>query len=552
MRGDSSFAGDSRSSALWGKGSNGETRRSALWGKGGRSAVASLSLVVAFMVPVAAASADGGSGSSNSGSSSATEHRAVVPGALLKAAESQPDRVFHVIVQGSHGKSSDDVKSALSGSGKLKKKFMSISGIAADIDGKDLLKLARHPSVLAITPDVVAKTESYQNNEVWRDTVKTEQLARTVGSRSVPAIAIVDSGVDASRVADFGGRVIAQADMTGSGSTSDDYGHGTLVAGLAAGASATYPGAAKTAPIVSLRVSGGDGRILTSSLIAAVDFILANKDQYRIGVANFSTRSAGATSFRIDPLDKAVEKLVFNNIVVVAAGGNHGNGSKVNMSYAPGNDPFVITVGATDTMGSSPAPDDTVPSWSAFGRTADGFGKPDIAAPGRYLIGPAAAGSTIAIKGADRMRAPGYMWMSGTSLSTAIVSGIAAQLRAARPDWSVGQVKGALMATAVMPLSAAATGAAGNGVVNAAAAGQLLSPPNANAALERFVSNGTFDATAFASSATGGLFSTDWYMTDWYATDWYATDWYATDWYATDWFMTDWYATDWYATDWFE
>ena len=58
------------------------------------------------------------------------------------------------------------------------------------------------------------------------------------------------------------------------------------------------------------------------------------------------------------------------------------------MLYAPGNDPFVITVGAIDLGNSVGADDDTVAPWSAYGYTPDGFYKPDVAAPGRYMVGP--------------------------------------------------------------------------------------------------------------------------------------------------------------------
>ena len=79
-----------------------------------------------------------------------------------------------------------------------------------------------------------------------------------------------------------------------------------------------------------------------------------------------------------------MESLWFNGVVVVAAAGNYGvaNTPQV-VSYAPGNDPFVITVGATETQSTKTAGDDTVAPWSAYGHTLDGFAKPEISAPGR-------------------------------------------------------------------------------------------------------------------------------------------------------------------------
>ena len=99
-----------------------------------------------------------------------------------------------------------------------------------------------------------------------------------------------------------------------------------------------------------------------------------------------------------DPLNKAVEKLWFSGVVVVAAVGNYGvNGAATTVAYAPGNDPFVISVGASDTKGTGwTEGDDVAAPWSAYGYTLDGFAKPDLGAPGRQLIGPVPATSTMA------------------------------------------------------------------------------------------------------------------------------------------------------------
>jgi len=174
--------------------------------------------------------------------------------------------------------------------------------------------------------------------------------------------------------------------------TADDAeGHGTMVAGVAAGAG-LYPGGAQNAPIVSIRTANANGESRTSDVVAAADWILAHAHEYNIRVVNLSLAGASDTTIRIDPLDRAVEALWLKGIVVVAAAGNHGNGGPVNMSYAPGNDPFVITVGAADIGTSIAAGDDLPAPFSAWGYTPDGFMKPEIAAPGRYMYGPVPAG----------------------------------------------------------------------------------------------------------------------------------------------------------------
>ena len=260
-----------------------------------------------------------------------------------------------------------------------------------------------------------------------------------------PAIAIVDSGIDSSKVADFGNRVVASVNFssTSPGATGDAEGHGTMVAGIAAGASSAHPGVAQNAPLVSVRTSDANGMSYTSDVIAGVDWILQHKDAYNIRVANFSIAGGVASSFTVDPLDKAVEKLWFSGIVVVAAAGNHGSADGPVPIYAPGNDPFVITVGALDQGGDSATSNDTIAPWSAYGTTADGFHKPDLSAPGRWLIMPVPANSTLAQALPERVVAPGYMWMSGTSFASPMVAGAAAQMLARHPDWTPDQVKGA-------------------------------------------------------------------------------------------------------------
>ena len=66
------------------------------------------------------------------------------------------------------------------------------------------------------------------------------------------------------------------------------------------------------------------------------------------------------------------------------------------MPYAPASNPFVVTVGAVDIGGSLRTWDDARAPWSAYGRTPDGFLKPEICAPGRHMVGPIPMGSTLA------------------------------------------------------------------------------------------------------------------------------------------------------------
>ena len=480
------------------------------------------------------------------------------PPGLLAKAQANPQQVFNVIIRGARGVSSSAVASAFGAAshGHVLRTFTSINGIAATLTGAELKALSKNPNVLQIVPNVSVAPVGIEESTLWRSATGADQvpsLLGLTGGASLPTIAIVDSGVDSTKTQDFGSRIVASVNLSSTTPTAvgDDEGHGTMVAGIAAGASPVYPGVAPTAPIVSIRTADASGQSQTSDVIAACDWILQNKDAYDIRVANFSMVSSAQSSFTTDPLDAAVEQLWFHGIVVVTASGNYGQPGGVPMDYAPGNDPFVITVGALDTNGTASPADDFSAPWSAYGHTGDGFQKPEISAPGRWIVAPVPPGSTLATTAPDRVVAPGYMWMSGTSLAAPMVSGAAAALLGLHPEWTPGQVKGALMVSSAT-LPAISDWAGGVGELDAPQALQLAHAPNADANLEQFLTSDGSGGTVFDGATWEQVVQsqTDWSATDWSATDWSATDWSATDWSATDWSATDWSATDWSATDW--
>ena len=180
------------------------------------------------------------------------------------------------------------------------------------------------------------------------------------------------------------------------------------------------------------------------------------------------------------------------------------------MLYSPGNDPFVITVGAVDLGNSSRAYDDTVPSWSAYGYTHDGFYKPEVAAPGRYMVGPIAPGGSITALKPANMVGTDRIELSGTSFAAPVVSGTVAQMLARHPNWTPDQVKGALMRTARRVWKNPA--AAGVGEITASRAVTTSYTPNPNLGLEKFLATPAasgslpaFDSMSWASSAKASM-----------------------------------------------
>ena len=369
------------------------------------------------------------------------------------------------------------------------------------------------------------------------------------GGRNAPAIAVVDSGIQTGRF-DFGTRIAANVNLSSlpGNSAGDGRGHGTFVAGIAAGNASRYAGASPGSKIVSIDVMDDKGMAMTRDVIAAADWILANKDRYNIRVANFSLHSATPASVFYDPLDRAVERLWFNGVVVVTAAGNYGlDGRPSGVTFAPGNDPFVITVGAQDLHGSVSTRDDSAAPWSAFGYTLDGFSKPELGAPGRYMVAPVPNGSTLVSERPTNVRASGYMELSGTSFAAPVVAGAAAQILARHPEWTPDQVKGALMLTARHTPNAA-PGSLGVGMIDGYAASRVWNPPNPNAALNQFVapaadgSGLVFDTASWANVA---MADASWAQASWAQASWATASWANASWAQASWANASWASASW-------
>ena len=492
---------------------------------------------------------------------------AFVPASLLAKAEKRPAGVFKVIVQGSKLGVVASIRSArLANPGKaagLKRRLVTVQGVSAELTGKQLLKLARMQGINAIMPDARVQLAGLSNKQQWPFVSGVAHGWSDVTNGklpTLPAIAIVDSGIDASRP-DFDGRVIKQVTLTSlpGNSPGDGRGHGTFVAGIAAGSATSYTGAAPSAKLVSLDIMDDHGMALTSDVIAAADWIYQNKAAYNIRVANFSLHSTAPASVFWDPLDRAVEKLWLSGVVVVAASGNYGvDGQPSGVRYAPGNDPFVITVGANDTGGSVSTNDDKAAPWSSSGYTYDGFAKPDLVAPGRFMVGPVPPNSTLAQERPENVVAPGYMQLSGTSFAAPIIAGEAAYLLALHPSWTPDQIKGALMLTA-KAVPGAAPLSVGVGEVDAARADDVTNPPNPNLALNRYLvadpngsSTPVFDAASWGSAARSDASwgAASWGDASWGAASWGAASWGTASWGTASWGTASWGTASWGAASW--
>jgi serine protease AprX len=281
----------------------------------------------------------------------------------------------------------------------------------------------------------------------------------------------------------------------------DWYGHGQHVAGIIASngkssncsdCTQVVSGIAPGVNLVNLKVLDASGEGADSFVVAAIDRAIALKNKYNIRVMNLSLGRPVFESYTQDPLCQAVEAAWKAGITVVVSAGNDGRDNNFgNDGYgtinAPGNDPYVITVGAMRNMGTATRADDLVASYSSKGPSpVDHVVKPDLVAPGNQILSLLAQHETLAVTYPEDLApisaykhtstnagkpaiqpaydpasgqeppsvkvAPGYsnryLILSGTSMAAAVVSGAAADLLEAVPSLTPDEVKILLMKTA--------------------------------------------------------------------------------------------------------
>lgn len=364
-------------------------------------------------------------------------------------------------------------------------------------------------------------------------------------------VAVVDTGI--SSTDDLAGKVIDGYDFSGEGDyKADSFGHGTFVAGLIAGSGAASGGAVKgIAPgvsLVSLKVAGADGSSDVIRVIAAIQWAVNHAVTDRIRVLNLSLGTDSTQSWRIDPLDAAVEGAWREGLVVTAAAGNQGSAGITK----PGDDPYVITVGSTDDATTPRKDDDLLAPFSSTGPTADGVAKPDLVAPGAHVVSTRSLGSTVDQAFPAARIDPVYLRGSGTSFSAPQVAGAAALLLQQRPKLTNNQVKGQLTATA-WALPDVARTAQGAGALDIAAALAAPTASASNSGLARSDGSGSpadsQGSLRYAARPSGSDKSV-WNVAPWNSTGWTSTGWTNAAWNSTGWTSTGWTSTGWTSTGW--
>jgi serine protease AprX len=356
-------------------------------------------------------------------------------------------------------------------------------------------------------------------------------------------VAVVDSGIaqhdDLNATTDrrSPSRIVASAGFNSStGNFKDKYGHGTHVAGIIGGNGAlsrsAYIGVAPKVNLVNVKVTDDRGAGNTSDVVAGLQWVYDHKNVYNIRVVNLSLNSSVAESYHTSPLDAALEILWFNRIVVVVSAGNNATSG---ILYPPANDPFVITVGATDDQGTADTGDDGLASYSAYGTTESGFAKPDLVAPGTNIISLLASKSCELYKAHPSHRVSGplagpdhYFRMSGTSMASAVTAGAAALLLQDEPTLNPDQVKYRLMTTA-RPFGPGA----GAGYLDVYAA-----------------VHSTTTATANTGTAASQLLWTGPDPVNWGSVSWGSVSWGSVSWGSVSWGSVSWGSVSWGSDYW--
>ena len=445
---------------------------------------------------------------------------------LAAAAASLPtDAELRVIVYGDAKRLKD-----VAGKGKLKikKRLRLIDADSAVVSAGDLKSLAAEDGVDFVAPDLPVQPTaagapvSFPFLSTLYPQIDGAPTAWGQGyTGSGVGVAVIDSGVVPS--SDFGNR-LTQVQLNGQTTVTDTYGHGTFVAGVLGGSSADgrYVGIAPGASIYAIDVHDAGG-VYTSNVILGLDWVDANRQAYNIRVANVSLSENVATSYLSSPLDAAVERLWQDGVTVVVSSGNLGPDT---MQYAPGNDPFAITVGAVDAAGTLTTGDDSVATFSSSGKTQDGFEKPELLAPGRRIPSILASGTTLAVQAPlANILAPGYGTMSGTSFSAPQVAGAAAVLLQAHPLWTPDQIKWALAQTG--------RGVSGSGARSLDIAAALAfsdTPGSANGGVTPAPQPGTTTTSTTATANTSSWNTSSWNTSSWNTSSWNTSSWNFSAW----------------------
>ncbi len=343
-----------------------------------------------------------------------------------KMAAASPDAKHKVIVTLNERLTDTQIAALQAAAGRfaVSSELPIIEGFAATATKGQIQALARHDLVSTIARDAPVHAFNADEQGAFGVTkAKLDDYALDGRNWFGPSpanvvVAVIDTGIDLGHQ-DMFLHVVGWNDLVNGNPTAyDDNGHGTHVAATIAGGdpkeTKLQDGVAPGSKLVGIKVLNSEGVGSTSTIVAGINWMVANRATYNIKVANMSLGSDGCSS-GVDPLSAAVNNAVAAGIAMVVAAGNSGPAScTIGPPAATAN---AITVGAAGAVSDDPytlATGLNLAYFSSRGPTLDGRSKPDLVAPG-VNVRSALAG-TIA----------GYTDESGTSMASPFVAGLAA------------------------------------------------------------------------------------------------------------------------------
>jgi serine protease AprX len=478
--------------------------------------------------------------------------------------------------------------------GKVNSRFNALDGLRAELPADRLGALRTTGGVRSVSADATVRLSSSgwssdgSGEQNTMSTVAATTGASTIWSRTDSqgrkitgkgiGVALIDSGVAPVKGLTGPGKVINGPDLSFESQAPnlrylDTYGHGTHMAGIIAGQDpppaagtnspkpAPFSGMAPDATLINMKVAAVDGAVDVSQVIAAIDWVVTHRNDpgLNIRVLNLSFGTDSTQDPRLDPMSYAVEAAWRKGIVVVVAAGNDGpTATRLSM---PAANPYVLSVGASDGLGTSSKYDDVVADFSTKGSSAR---HPDLVAPGKSVISLRNPNSYIDLNYPTGL-VPGdtesrLFRGSGTSQATAVVSGAAALLLQQRPTLTPDQVKTLLTSTATSMPKADPIGQ-GAGQLNLAAASWASTPRLAAQAHPAAAGTGSLElsrGTAHLVDPDSGtelrgeqdIMGQAWNPSTWTTACAAGTAWNGGTWNSRTWSGSAWNGTSWASQTW--
>jgi serine protease AprX len=317
--------------------------------------------------------------------------------------------------------------------GSVKYRYDIIDGMAITMPDDEASRLSSLSNVAYVVPDGVV----YAQLDRAIPQIGADQVWASGYSGKGVRVAVLDSGVDTSHPdIGNGSKVVAWADFVNHNNSTpyDDFGHGTFVSSVLAGTGAAsggkYVGVAPNASLVEAKVLNSTGVGHDSDIIYAIDWAIANGSK----VISMSFGGTTKSTYPNTPLYQAIDNAVNSGIIVVVAAGNSGPGI-MTITY-PGDDPNVITVGEVNRS-------DALLVTSSRGPTRTFAVKPDVVNVGDNVVAARAIGTSFGSPVSQY-----YTKLTGTSVSTAMTSGVVALILEKNPALTPAQAKNLLEKTA--------------------------------------------------------------------------------------------------------